>query len=203
MQSASQTFHWTVLPDQLAPVLWSPGDQSNVGGDSVSLPVQAFDPDNNSLTYTVTGLPSELILDANSGTISGRIDGSAVSATPYAVTLKASNWQASASQTFNWSMAAVGVSNPYDQGNVIGDIVNLPIAASDAASLSLTYTAANLPPGLSINAATGVISGTVASTADTSNPYNVSVTATTPNSNTQTFDWYVAALERLLALSLR
>ena len=131
-------------------MLWSPGDQSNVGGDSVSLPVQAFDPDNNPLTYTATGLPSGLILDANSGTISGHIDASAVSVTPYAVTLTASNWQASASQTFNWSVDAVGVSKPYFQGNVIGDIVNLPIAASDTASLSLTYTAANLPPGLSL-----------------------------------------------------
>ena len=86
-----------------------------------TLPVQAFDPDNNPLTYTATGLPSGLILDANSGTISGHIDASAVSATPYAVTLPASNWQASASQTFNWSVDAVGVSNPYDQANVIGD----------------------------------------------------------------------------------
>ena len=161
----------------------------------------AFDPDNNSLTYTATGLPSGLNLDTNSGTISGRIDASAVSATPYSVTLPASNWQASTSQTFNWSVNAVGVSNPYDQANVIGDAVNLPISASDATGLSLTYTAANLPPGLSINAATGVISGSVATTADTSNPYNVSITAT--NSTTQTFDWYVAALVRRLALSLR
>ena len=51
-----------------------PGDQTSSEGDSVSLQVNASDPDNSApLTYAASGLPPELNIDAATGLISGTI----------------------------------------------------------------------------------------------------------------------------------
>ena len=56
--------------------------------------------------------------------------------------------------------------------------MSLAVAGSDLDGDPLTWSATGLPPGLSIAAATGLISGTVAYTASTGSPYGVTVTAT-------------------------
>jgi len=54
------------------------------------------------------------------------------------------------------------VTNPGTQNNVEGDVVSLPIVASDPdVGQDLTYAATNLPPSLDIDPDTGVISGTL------------------------------------------
>ena len=60
------------------------------------------------------------------------------------------------------------VTDPGNQTGVVGAIVNLPISASDPDGNTLSYSATGLPAGLSINAATGIVTGTL-STAGTSN----------------------------------
>ena len=90
------------------------------------------------------------------------------------------------------------VTKPADQNNVEGDDVSLQIEATDPdAGDTLSYKASGLPDGLSIDPATGLISGTVASGAASDTPYNVTVTATddgTPaESATATFNWTVTA----------
>ena len=52
--------------------------------------------------------------------------------------------------------------NPGDQTSAEGETVTLPIEASDPNSDPLTFSAANLPAGLSIDESTGEISGTIA-----------------------------------------
>ncbi|HXS80946.1 MAG TPA: putative Ig domain-containing protein, partial [Gammaproteobacteria bacterium] len=52
------------------------------------------------------------------------------------------------------------VTKPANQTGMVGRAVSLAIVASDADGDALTYSATNLPAGLSINASTGVISGT-------------------------------------------
>jgi hypothetical protein len=80
------------------------------------------------------------------------------------------------------------VTNPGNQSSVVGANVNLAIGASDPNGDTLSYSATGLPAGLSINAGTGVITGTVSTTGAS----NVTVTVsdgkggTTPTSFTWT-----------------
>jgi putative Ig domain-containing protein len=84
----------------------------------------------------------------------------------------------------------VTVTGPGDQTSTVGTAASLQIQASDSApGQTLTYSAAGLPAGLSINATTGLISGTP-TTAGTS---TVTVTAkdTTNASGSASFTWTV------------
>ncbi len=58
---------------------------------------------------------------------------------------------------------------------------------------SISFTSTTLPPGLSINATTGVITGTLPANASDSGPYSVTITGTDGSgaSTTQTFTWTV------------
>ncbi len=83
------------------------------------------------------------------------------------------------------------------QNNPESDVVNLPVAGnfSDVDGNPLTFTATGLPAGLSINPATGVISGTIAPNASqpAGGAYSVTVTASDGNggSVSTTFSWTV------------
>jgi Zn-dependent metalloprotease len=72
------------------------------------------------------------------------------------------------------------VTNPGNQTGTVGTAVSLQIHASDPNSQTLTYSATGLPAGLSINASSGLISGTP-TTAGTS-----SVTVTAKNTSNLT-----------------
>jgi hypothetical protein len=96
-----------------------------------------------------------------------------------------------------WTLPAAGghtvtVTNPGNQSSAVGTPVSLQINASDSASgQTLTYSATGLPAGLSINSASGLISGTP-TTAGTS---NVTVTATdgTGAAGSASFTWTVGS----------
>src|SRR3984957_8669859 len=85
----------------------------------------------------------------------------------------------------------VTVTNPGSQNSTVGTAASLQIAATDSASgQTLTYSAAGLPAGLSINSSSGLISGTPTTAATTS--ATVTVTDTTGAAGTATFSWTVA-----------
>ena len=67
------------------------------------------------------------------------------------------------------------ITNPGPQLNTEGDPVNLPIQAGDPNGTAVTFGATGLPPGLGINATTGLISGTAVSTFTQHGPYSVTV----------------------------
>ncbi|MFJ9843475.1 putative Ig domain-containing protein [Kitasatospora sp. NPDC101155] len=84
----------------------------------------------------------------------------------------------------------VSVTNPGNQTTAQGSSVSLQIQASDTASgQSFTYAATGLPAGLSINSATGLITGT-ATTAGSSN-VTVTATDTTGAAGSTSFGWTV------------
>jgi hypothetical protein len=194
--SANQNFNWTINATNVASVLTSPGNQTNAAGDTVSLQLSATDADGDNLTYTASGLPPGLTLDPIAGTISGTLPNSAASGTPYNVTVTASDGSAGNSQSFTWTVNVVSLQNPGAQSNLDGDSVSLQLTASDANNSTLTYSATGLPSGVSINSSTGLISGTISNTDDTSSPYNVTVTATDSanKSASQSFTWTVNRL---------
>ena len=89
---------------------------------------------------------------------------------------------------------SVTVTNPTDQQNYDGNVVSFSVVATDSLNHSMTYSAAKLPIGLTINSTTGVISGTISATADIGSPYLSTVTATddvTSDSDAQGFKWVI------------
>ncbi|MCP5095185.1 MAG: hypothetical protein GY943_06505, partial [Chloroflexi bacterium] len=87
------------------------------------------------------------------------------------------------------------VTNPGNQVNDIGDVVSLAVVATDADGPSaLTYGATGLPPGLSIDPNTGVISGTLPQTSQ--GIYNVTINVYDGQDNTSIFfTWSVIGLK--------
>jgi hypothetical protein len=69
---SSVQFYWTISTLQ-PPMVPNPGDQSNVHGDVVVLPIGAVDPDGGTLQYSAGNLPTGLQIDATTGIISGTI----------------------------------------------------------------------------------------------------------------------------------
>jgi hypothetical protein len=92
----------------------------------------------------------------------------------------------------NGTTNTVTVTNPGNQTGTVGTAASLQISATDSASgQTLTYSATGLPAGLSVNASTGLISGTPTTAATSS----VTVTAkdTTGASGSASFTWTISA----------
>lgn len=104
--SDSETFNWTVVQPNRAPVLGAIGDQTNDEGDSVSLSTGATDADGDSLTYSASGLPSGLSINTSTGQITGTASSSGSSS----VTVSVSDGSLSDSETFTWTVNAAATS---------------------------------------------------------------------------------------------
>ncbi len=146
--------------------------------------------------FAAHGLPAGLHINPYTGFIFGTIDSSAVSGTPHAVSIMASDGTDTTWIDLNWTVNAGGtvtLANPGDQTNNDGDTVSLSLTATDSTSgATLRFLAFGLPPGLSINTSTGAITGTVALGAAAVGPYTVTVVANDgTDSATQTFVWNV------------
>ena len=156
---------------------------------TVSLPMGAIDSAGTPLTYTATGLPPGVSLDATTGLISGTVsrdyDGNtSVTATDAAGT--------SATVTFAWDMANdFSVKAPSTRQTKPDTQVSMQVPYSEPdKTATTTFSATGLPPGLTIDPGTGVISGTTTSTIGS---YDVTVTAADSDgtTSTATFTWDV------------
>jgi hypothetical protein len=173
-------------------IIKNPGNQTGTVGTPVNVPISVTDSSSTaSLAISITGLPAGLEWNTSTSAITGTPTTVGTSS----VTINASDSTgASASAVFNWTInpgppPAVTVTNPGSQSSLAGTAASLQVAASDSNGLTLTYSAAGLPPGLSINSATGLISGAPT----TAGTYSVTVTVTdnTGASGSAPFTWTV------------
>ena len=89
----TETITVTVNETNQAPAVTNPGNQTNAEADSVLLAVTGTDADvpANTLTWSATGLPTGLGINAGTGQISGTIAYSAAAGSPWTVTVTATD----------------------------------------------------------------------------------------------------------------
>jgi Zn-dependent metalloprotease len=88
-----------------SPVVTNPGNQTGKVGTAVSLQIKATDPGNAALTYSATGLPAGLSINASTGLISG----TPTTAGTSSVTVTATNpSKASGTAQFTWTINPAG-----------------------------------------------------------------------------------------------
>jgi len=87
----------------LAPTITAIGNQTSVRGQSASLQVQASDPEGQAISYSASGLPLGLSINAT-GLISGTV--SAGAAATNSVTVTVSDGSRSSSVSFTWNTTA-------------------------------------------------------------------------------------------------
>ena len=131
-------------------------------------------------SFSAAGLPPGLVLNAGTGVISGTpttVGG------PTSVTVTATN---STGTSPNFNLAITITLGP----PVITSATSASAGEGQAFSYQITATnppltgfnATGLPPGLSVNTATGLISGTVSAGAAAGSPYSVAISATNSTS---------------------
>ena len=144
---------------------------------AVALQLRATDPDGDTVTYGAIGLPAALTVNAATGLISGTLN--QASAGTYTVTVGASDGNLSASQTFIWTITHVNraptLISPGNQTVAEGASISLQVVAHDPDGDALTYSATGLPASVTLDPATGLISGTLSFAIAGSYPVTVTV----------------------------
>jgi len=101
--AAGGTFTWSIGDVDRAPVLGSLPDRAGKVGDAVSATLTATDPDGDPLSWSASGLPPGVSLDA-----SGRLGGVLGGAGAFTVTVTVRAGGASDSGSFTWVVTASG-----------------------------------------------------------------------------------------------
>jgi MBG domain (YGX type)/Bacterial Ig-like domain (group 3)/Putative Ig domain/PKD domain/RTX calcium-binding nonapeptide repeat (4 copies) len=178
-------------------IVTKPADQTSLEGDTVNLPIQAQDYFGNPLTYSATGLPGTLTIDSNSGVIHGTLTARDVGPT-YTVKVTVGDGSNATTVSFSWVVnPVVVVTSPGLQTGTDGQPVHLTIQATDARGGKLTYSdGGSLPRGLSIDPATGTITGTLSTGVPTTTTFAVRIIVTDGTYSGQTiFPWSVGPFQ--------
>ena len=199
-RSDSETITVTVDEVDTPPVLAAIGDQTVDEGVELTFTATASDPDAPStLTYTLAGAPAGAAIDPVSGVFTWT-PSEAQGPGSYTFDIEVTdNTALTDTETITVTVAEVNVAplvvDPGDQTDPEGGVVSLFIAATDTdlPANTLTFGAAGLPAGLSIDPASGEITGTLSFGCAATSPHTVTVTVTdngTPVLAGQTvFDW--------------
>jgi hypothetical protein len=170
----------------------NPGPVSAQAGEPMSpITITATD-GHGSQVFSATGLPNGVTIDSQSGVISGTPTGAAGSVT---ITAYVTDDFGTGSTSFQFTILPGLSLNPVAiQTSAINALVSLQPSANNPFGTTLTFSATGLPPNLSIDSQSGLISGTIAAGADAGSPYTVHVTAADGTHTTSTsFTWQVIA----------
>ena len=142
----------TLTVSSAAPVITSLTAASGSMGSPFSYQITAT---NSPTSYTATGLPSGLAVSPTTGLISG----TPATAGTSTVTVSATNsgGTGSANLTLTVSSAAPVITSSTAVSGAVGSAFSYQITATNSPT---RYGATGLPPGLAVNANTGIISGT-------------------------------------------
>jgi len=205
-------FDLTVTDTNRAPVVNPIADQLVAEGAAlVPLMVSASDPDGTIPALAATGLPTWASFADNgdgTGTLTGTpgYDDAAVTA----VTITAEDGgipNLADSKTFDLTVTDTNRAPSFDQDlldrtDPEGSTISLSAAATDPDLDGLSYVAVSLPPGLSINPTSGLITGTLTYAATGVYPVEITVTddGTPALGDTDTFQWTVTNTNRAPAV---
>jgi hypothetical protein len=164
--SVATDFVWEV---ENLPPLAQPMTEVNVqDGESLSVQTSTSfnDPDGDELSYTAEGLPSGLSINPSTGEITGTLGNSASQSGPYVVTVTTTDADGSSAET----TVEIIVTNPPPLVedvrllNVVPGqdiLINIADVSNDPdGDQNVTYSAPDLPPGLTLDPQTGQITGT-------------------------------------------
>ncbi|MFA5795511.1 MAG: putative Ig domain-containing protein [Candidatus Brocadiia bacterium] len=145
-----------------APVLASPGNQTVNESQLLTFTLSANDPDRDSITYSMTPVPTGAMLDASTGVFSWT-PGYTQSGS-YEVTFKVTANSLSNTKTItitvnNVDRAPVLVS-PGNQAVNEGQLLTFTLSAADQDGDTIAYSMAPVPAGATLDTATGVFSWT-------------------------------------------
>ncbi|WP_428628510.1 Ig-like domain-containing protein [Sphingopyxis sp.] len=199
-RSATASFTWTIAN----PAPTAVNDTANTPEDTpvtISPLANDNDPDGDPLTITAASAANGTVVRNADGTITYTPNANFNGTDTITYTISDGNGGTST------AIVAVTVAPVNDAPTAVGTLpsrtnadaapVSVPVAGAfnDIDNSTLTYSATGLPPGLTINAATGVVSGTVSNSASQQNGgvYAVTITATDAGglSAVQTFNWTI------------
>ncbi len=196
------TLHITVTPVNDAPTIAPISNRTGGEQQLISFTASASDIENDSVAFSLSGAPAGSAM--TSGGVFTWTPSESQGPGGYSFNVVATdNGTPSLSGlrqvtiTVTEVNAAPVVVNPGYQVSSENDNVTLDIMASDSdiPANTLHYTASGLPPGLSIDAASGRITGTLPFDAAARSPYAVTVTAgdsgSPQRSTATTFTWRV------------
>ncbi len=123
-----------------------------------SYQITADDTDSKS-TYSATGLPSGLNVGAKTGLISGTPAAGTDAGSPYSITLRVTTNGATGSAILilTVKMAPPVITSPLSKTGTVGVALSYQITATNSPT---SFNATGLPAGLTVDTATGLISGT-------------------------------------------